>query len=491
VPGFHDSHVHPVQAGVELLQCDLTSAKSAADCIRLVAAYSVANPDVPWIVGAGWALEFFPGGTPTAATLDAVVRDRPVMLSNRDHHGAWLNSRALALAGITSRTPDPPDGRIERDASGAPTGTLHEGAVALLAGVRPTLSADFIYRGLLRGQTELLARGITSWQDALVGTGLSMPDGFDAYLRGAADGALVARVTGALWWERDEGLGQLAALVARRDRVNSLADPARLRMDTVKIMVDGITENFSAALSRPYLDEHGHSTDNSGNSFIAPEDLARYAIAIDAAGFAIHFHALGDRAVTEALNALHAVRRANGPSIRRHQLAHLQLVDATDVPRFAELDAIANLQLLWAHHEPQLDELSMPFLDPALIDRTYPFGELERAGVRLAAGSDWPVSSPDPLAGIRVAVTRRGAGSNGPLLGGPEQAITLAAAFAAYTSGGASASGREDITGRLADGYCADLAVLDGDPFASAPESLDEMRVASTWIDGVCVYSHV
>ncbi|MET1016429.1 MAG: amidohydrolase family protein, partial [Leifsonia flava] len=132
VAGFQDAHVHPIGAGVEMLQCDLTGATDAADCLRIIAEYAQANPDEPWIRGAGWSMEFFPGGTPMAADLDAVVADRPVLLSNRDHHGAWANSLALALAGVTAETPDPSDGRIERDAGGAPSGTLHEGAVALV-----------------------------------------------------------------------------------------------------------------------------------------------------------------------------------------------------------------------------------------------------------------------------------------------------------------------------------------------------------------------
>lgn len=488
VPGFHDAHVHPVQAGVELLQCDLTGAADAADCLRRVAAYAAANPHERWIVGAGWSMEFFPGGTPTAAALDAVVADRPVVLSNRDHHGAWVNSRALELAGISAATTDPPGGRIERDEHGAPTGTLHEGAVDLLDPVRPAVAPELLRRGLLRAERELLSLGITSWQDALIGNGLGMPDAYETYL----STPLTARVVGALWWDRDAGLGQLPGLLERRDRVAATADPERLRMDVVKIMVDGVAENFTAALSSPYLDRHGHPTDNRGISFFAPDDLSAFATAIDAAGFGIHFHALGDRAVTEALDAVAAARAANGPGApdghpRRHQLAHLQIVGERDVPRFAELGAVANLQPLWACHEPQLDELTLPFLESGLIPRHYPFGDLARAGTRLAAGSDWPVSSADPLAGIRVAVTRVEAGSDAPPLG-PEQALGMATAFAAYTSGGAWVNGREGSTGRITDGFRADLAVIDDDPFAAVPEALDGMHIASTWVDGARVY---
>lgn len=483
VPGFCDSHVHPAQAGVELLQCDLTGAADAADCLQRVAAYAAANPREEWIVGAGWSMEFFPGGTPTAAALDAVVADRPAVLSNRDHHGAWVNTRALELAGITRATPDPPDGRIERDAGGDPTGTLHEGAVNLLDRVRPAVTPEVLRRGLLRAEEHLLSLGITSWQDALIGDGLGMPDAFETYLATP----LRARVVGALWWERDSGIGQLPGLIARRDRVAADADPARLRMDVVKIMVDGVAENFTAAISSPYLDAHGHPTGNRGLSFVDPAELGAYVTALDAAGFAVHFHALGDRAVTEALDAVAAARAANGRGIRRHQLAHLQLVAAGDVPRFAALGAVANLQPLWARHEPQLDELTLPFLTPELAARHYPFGELARAGVRLTAGSDWPVSSANPLEGIRTAVTRVAPGSDAEPLGSPAQRLTMAQAFAAYTSGGAWVNDRDAVVGRIVEGYRADLVILDRDPFAGEPEELDDTHVVSTWIDGARV----
>jgi predicted amidohydrolase YtcJ len=494
LPGFQDSHVHPVQAGVELLQCDLTGAVDAEDCLRIIAEYADAHPEEPWILGAGWSMAFFPGGTPTREALDRVVPGRPVALVNRDHHGMWVNTRALELAGITDRTPDPADGRIERDAAGAASGTLHEGAVGLLAHVKPAIDAGQAYRGLLHAQEELFALGITSWQDAMVGTGLGMPDAFDVYLRAAADGSLRARVTGALWWERERGVEQLPGLVARREQVARDAGPARLRMDVVKIMVDGVAENFTAAISSDYLDAAGAPSGNRGLSFVDPAALREYVTAIDAAGFAVHFHALGDRAVTEALDAIEAARAANGrgaangSTASRHQLAHLQLVAAADVPRFAELDAVANLQPLWACHEPQLDELTLPFLEPALAARHYPFGELHRAGTRFAAGSDWPVSSGDPLAGIRVAVTRVEAGSGRPPLGGTEQGLPLATALAAYTSGGAAVGGRRD-TGAIEPGFLADLAVLDRDPFDGPPEALDETHVVSTWIDGSRVFT--
>ena len=488
LPGFQDAHAHPLFAGVELLQCDLTPATDAADCLRIIGEYAAAHPEAEWIQGAGWSMEFFDGGTPTAAALDAVVSDRPVLLSNRDHHGAWVNSHALELAGLSAHTPDPVDGRIERAADGSPSGTLHEGATNLVESLAPPLDDELAYRGLLRAQEELFALGVTSWQDAWVGAQSGLADSLDVYRRALENGDLRARVVAALWWERDRGIEQLDDMLRRRDAIAAIGAPERLRADTVKIMVDGVAENFTAAMTAPYLDGHGHPTDNSGLSFIDPAVLADAVTRIDATGMQVHFHALGDRAVREALDALQAARDANGVTDGRHHLAHLQVVAETDVERFAVLGAAANLQALWACHEAQLDELTIPFLEPRLVERHYPFGDLQRAGVRLVAGSDWPVSSADPLAAAHVAVNRVGPGSDAEPLGSAAQKLDLATALSAYTAGSAYVNHREHMTGSLAVGLAADLVVLDRDPFAGPTDRIADTRVLSTWIDGECVF---
>ena len=224
-------------------------------------------------------------------------------------------------------------------------------------------------------------------------------------------------------------------------------------------------------------------------SFVEPERLREYVTALDAAGMQVHFHALGDRAVREALDALAAAREANGPTDGRHHLAHLQVVDEADVPRFADLDAVANIQALWATHEDQLDELTLPFLRDGADERHYPFGDFVRAGVRLAAGSDWPVSSADPMDAIHIAVNRRYPGSDAPPLGGTGQCIDLATAMAAYTSGSAYVNHRDDETGSIRPGYLADLVVLDPDPFSLPVDQIHRATVTSTWIDGALVHS--
>lgn len=487
-PGFQDAHVHPTAGGVELLQCNLTGGESAEDAVARIAAYAAANPGIEWICGGGWSMDHYPGGNPPASLIDAVVADVPVTLMSRDHHSLWANTAAMRAAGIDASTPDPVDGVIVRDAGGNPTGTFHEGAGDLFAGHRPVPDADLVYRGLLRAQQELTALGITGWQDALIGESAGMANPLDAYLRALDDGTLQVHVVGAQWWERTGGLEQVERMAARREQLAARDTRGKIALGTTKIMVDGVAENRTAAMLTPYGDGHGHPTDNSGLSFIDPELLKQYVTALDAAGQQVHFHALGDRAVREALDALDAARAANGTSDGRHHLAHLQIVDEADVPRFAELDATANIQALWATHEDQMDELTLPFLREGAEARQYPFGDFVRAGVRLCAGSDWPVSSADPIAAIHIAVNRAAPGSDAPPLAGDAQKIDLATAFAAYTSGTARINHRDHDTGRIRPGYLANLTVIAPNPFALQPGDIHTAAVQSTWIDGEPVY---
>ncbi|MCX5383391.1 amidohydrolase [Streptomyces sp. NBC_00083] len=478
VPGFQDAHVHPVSAGIELARCDLTGLRTAGETLAAVRAYAEENPGQEWITGGGWSMEAFEGGSPTRDLLDRAVPDRPAYLPNRDHHGAWVNTRALALAGITRHTPDPADGRIERDAAGEPTGLLQEGAMDLVGRFTPRSTPAERLAALLRAQAHLHAYGITAWQDAIVGSYGSMDDPADAYVTAARDGSLTARVAGALWWDRERGAEQIPELVERRGELSG----GRFRAGTVKIMQDGVAETGTAALLGPYLDACGCATANTGTSFIDPARLRSYVTELDALGFQAHFHALGDRAVREALDAVEAARKKNGWRDTRPHLAHLQIVHPDDIGRFRTLGATANIQPLWASHEPQMDDLTIPFLGPERAGWQYPFAALLGAGATVAAGSDWPVSSPDPMQGIHTAVNRIAPGEGGPVFL-PAQRIGLTAAFAAYTSGAAYVNHLDD-TGSIRAGALADLAVLDRDPYAGPSEEIGATRVLATYVGG-------
>ncbi|HZU93365.1 MAG TPA: amidohydrolase [Microbacterium sp.] len=488
-PGFQDAHIHPVGGGIELLQCNLTDAESAQECVDLIRAYAEANPDEEWILGGGWGMDHFAGGNPPRRLLDEAAGGRPVLLQSRDHHSTWASTAAIERAGVTAETPDPADGRIVREADGFPAGTFHEGAGDLFEHVRPATSAELAYQGLLRAQEELISLGITGWQDAMVGAAVAgIADPLAAYERALAEGTLEVHVVGAQWWVRDGGIEQVERMLARRAEIARRHPDRRLDLGTTKIMVDGVAENQTAAMLDPYRDEAGHDTCNHGLSFIAPADLRRYVTALDAAGQQVHMHALGDRAVREALDALQEARDVNGSTDGRHHLAHIQVVAEQDVPRFAGLGAIANIQALWATHEDQLDELTLPFLQDGQDARQYPFGDLARAGARFAAGSDWPVSTADPIAAIHVAVNRVYPGSDRGPLGGAHQRLDLETALAAYTSGSAYVNRREDDTGSVREGCLANLVVIDPNPFSVPASEIHRSRVTSTWIEGRLVY---
>ncbi|MBC9928354.1 MULTISPECIES: amidohydrolase [unclassified Leucobacter] len=488
-PGFQDAHIHPVGGGVEMLQCDLTGGESADEAVAIVAAYATGNPDEEWILGGGWSMDHYPGGAPTRALLDAIVPDRPVLVSSRDHHSAWANTAAIRLAGLDATTQDPADGRIEREADGFPAGTFHEGAMELFAEVRPQTSDELAYRGLLRAQQELIALGITGWQDAMLGENGPGLGGIEAYERAIKEDTLLVHVVGSQWFDREGGLEQIDAMLRRRDERGASGTADRFQLGTTKIMVDGVAENFTASMIEPYRDVDGHDTCNHGISFIDPEILREAVTRLDAAGMQVHFHALGDKAVRDALDAVGAARAANGPSDGRHHLAHLQVVAEAEAPRFAEVDAVANLQALWATHEDQIDTLTLPFMQEGAVARQYPFGDLVRGGARLAAGSDWPVSSADPLLAIHVAVNRVVPDYDAGPLGGEHQRLDLATAFAAYTSGSAYVNHRDHDTGYVREGYLANLVVIEPNPFALADEDLHTAQIDSTWIAGAPVFT--
>jgi predicted amidohydrolase YtcJ len=493
VPAFGDAHVHAVAGGLESLRCNLVGLRTRQESLAAVAAYCAGLGPDAWVLGGGWAMSAFPGGLPTAADLDPVTGGRPAFLPNRDHHSAWVNTVALERAGVDARTPDPPDGRIERDAAGRATGALHDGAMRLVAELVPPAGAAELRAGLLAAQAYLHSVGITRFQDACVGAAaeLGIPDVFDTYRQAAADGALTCHVVGALWWDRSRGLGQLDDLLARRERAGE--EPAgrdRFRATTVKLMLDGVCETFTAAMSAPYLGRHGER----GRLFIDPDTLREATGRLAAQGFQLHFHAIGDRAVSTALDALEALpasqRRAG-----RHHLAHLQFIAPQDMGRFRALDAVANFQPLWACNEPQMEELTLPFVGPERAAWQYLIGSLARGGTRIAFGSDWPISSADPLQEMHVAVNRVKSERLGRP-GEPEcedpflaaQAITVDDAIGAFTSGVDWVNHEEHAAGILLPGMRADVAVLDQDLYAIPPGEIGSTSVVMTVASGRVVF---
>jgi predicted amidohydrolase YtcJ len=479
IPGFQDAHVHPVHGGLHLLRCSLHDELEADAYARIIADYARAQPGDAWIRGGGWYMAAFPGGSPRRELLDRLVPDRPVVLSSRDGHSVWVNSRALELAGITPTTADPDDGRIERDADGAPTGTLHEGAIALVDRVAPDDTPSDLEAALRLGQEHLHRLGITAWQDAII-----RPDSEErAYVALASRGELTGRVVGALWWDRHRGAEQIDEFVERR----ATTSIGRYRATSVKLMMDGVLENFTGAMLEPYGDGHGGATDNRGLLQIDPEGLANWVPRIDALGFQPHFHAIGDRAVRASLDAVEAARRANGPSDTRPHIAHIQVIDPGDLTRFRDLGVAANAQPFWATHDDQMDVLTVPFIGERWRNQ-YPYRSLRAAGAVLAMGSDWSVTTANPLLEIEIAVERRYRdfiADRGVFL--PDERLELIDALAAFTAGSAYVN-HLDETGSLEVGRLADLAILDRDLFDRGAGAIGEATVIGTFVDGLPVF---
>jgi predicted amidohydrolase YtcJ len=479
VPGFQDSHIHPAFGARNLLNVNLDDLATKDDYLARIAAVAGSNPDLEWIAGGGWHAPVFAATSgPRKEDLDAIVPDRPVFLINNDVHGAWLNSRALEAAGITATSPDPWDGYAVRDADGSPTGCLQEGAaytVLRAMAAEPGLARWKAY--LLRAQQELHALGVTGWQDAWVEAGV-----LDAYRELDDEDALTMRVVASLWWDRHKGMEQIDEFVDQRDRANG----GNLRASTIKLMLDGCPETCTGSMLDPYEGEFGREH-GTGIQFVEPELLNEAAVALDAQGFQLHQHALGDRAIRSALDAVEAALRANGRNDNRHHIAHIQLPESSDLPRLRRLCVAANIQPYWAQPDPGIEQLCVPRVGAERAARLYPIGDIRRSGSVMAFGSDWPVSTPNPWLELEVAVTRQTPGDpDSPPLDATQR-IDLASGIASFTAGSAWIN-HDDDAGSLEVGKRADLVVLDRNPFDRSLGAIGQTQVEMTFAAGRVVF---
>jgi hypothetical protein len=479
LPGFQDSHIHPIGAGIEAGVCDLNGLAGIAEYRQTIREYASANPDLPWIVGGGWSMSVFgPGGAPNRDIIDEIVPDRPVFLTSQDGHTGWANSAALKIAGITKDTPDPVDGRIDRDPeSGEPIGSLQEGATKLVSKHIPPTSEEERIAGLVYAVKLLNSYGITGVQDAIVGK-----DELVAYKALEGRGGLSMHVVGALWWDRERGMEQIPELVALRDEFTDGQVDAR----TVKIMQDGVMENYTAAMLEPYLIPGG----GKGIPMVDPQKLKEIVSDLDKQGFQVHFHAIGDAAVRQSLDAIEEALLDNGQLGHRHHISHLQMIDPADIPRFAELDAVANFQPLWAYPDEYVTELTIPFIGEERARWMYPIKSVLDTGARVAFGSDWSVSTANPFPQIETAITRKSATEDSAVLN-PEQRIDLVAALAAFTINAAFVNRLDEQTGSIEVGKLADLIVLDQNLFEIAPEDISETKSLLTMFEGKVVHGDI
>lgn len=495
LPGFIDAHVHPAMGGERLAQCSVDGVALAVDDI---VAYALSDclPNEPQPVPEGKWIEIVnvnpTNFAATAADLDRISATRPVALHGIDGHTEWVNTRALQLAGITAETADPPGGQIERDAQGQPTGFLKDAAQGLVDSIIPPLSLD--ERVALAGQAlDLLrSKGITAVQDAW-----ASESALEVYEAMEAAGTLNMRVRAALMSDIVDDEAEFQRLLGLRAKY---ATHPLIQADAVKIFSDGVIEypTQTAAMIKPYLDGQGQATANHGGRYFDQAVLNAYVARLDKEGFTVHTHSIGDYTTRAVLDALEAAKAANGASDNRHQIAHLQIVDPADFPRFKALGVHANMQLFWA----MPDEYSIDAVEPYILPEThrymYPAGSLKAAGATLVGGSDWPVDAmpgdpmPNtPLAATQIAVTRTFPFPGTPYTGQalhPEEVVAVADMLAAYTINAAKALRLDDRVGSIEVGKLADFVVLDQDPATAAPEQIMAIAVAQTVFGGQVVY---
>ncbi|HNW33927.1 MAG TPA: amidohydrolase [Candidatus Ozemobacteraceae bacterium] len=472
IPGFRDAHLHPMIGAIDLIECRLSGPAEPALYLAQLREYAARHPNRPFIRGSGWIYAAFPKNGPHRRDIDQVVPDRPVFLKAIDGHSGWVNSAALRLAGITRETPDPAGGAIEREAgSGEPTGFLREWpAMGMVTGKLPKPGLDEYIEGARLFLAQAAKFGITAIHDAM-----GKPPFIMAWERLEQLEELTLHVTASQFGNPERGAEHVEELLEIRNRWKS----PRRRIGPAKIALDGVVEGRTALLLEPYAD----AQNTIGEAMWDPDDVRRLVAALDAVGFQTHFHAVGDAAVRLALDALEAAQKANGRRDSRHMIAHADLIDKTDVPRFAKLGVIANLQPAWYYRDSNFDGVALPCLGKERAFRQFALRSLRDAAAPLAFSSDWPFGGDmltfNPLDGIETAMTRCGTGKNGVEPFVPEQAVDLVTMLDGFTRGPAFAD-FDDDAGVLEVGKRADLAVLDRDLFVIPASEIHEARVRLT-----------
>jgi predicted amidohydrolase YtcJ len=483
LPAFQDPHSRFVASGTAMSGCVVFDLPDAAAVLAAIRACVAADPQAEIIRGEGWTMDLFSDGPPRKELLDAIDSTRPLVFGDADGHALWVNSKALATYGISADTADPPGGMIAREPdSGAPRGTLHEAsAMELVTEQWPPYTDEDITTGIATATGYYHSIGITAVNESIVKLeGRSAYRSLPALAALNDAGQLAMRLSASLAWTSDAGREQLEAFKAARDKYSH----GRLRVDTVKFWADGVVETRTAMLLEPYSD----APETRGLMMIPREELMWAVPAAAQAGFQAHIHTIGDATARYALDALEVVAGDEAARKDRHYLTHVQFVHPDDIPRFKALGVTANFQPLWAYEDEYITELTRPRVGPTRIHWTYPMAAIANTGARLAFGSDWAVSSANPLEGMEVAITRSDPYEDGMPEFLPEQAVSLEQAIAAYTRDAAYLNALDSVSGTIEVGKYADLVVLDHDLFAIAPQQLSEVKVTATLLEGDVVY---
>ncbi len=476
LPGFNDAHLHFISGGLGLERVNLLDATTLDAIKAAIAAFAESNPTSPWVIGRGWYYEPFPGGLPTREILDALVPDRPAYMTAYDGHTSWVNSKALALAGITRKTPNPKYGVIVKDPkTGEPTGVLKEAAKSLVSAHLPEVTRDQQMRALRNAIAAAHEVGLTSVQNAHGDS-----DEFALYDELRRAGELNIRVYSAFSLDAVPTAAEADAMDALRAKYGN--DPF-FRTGAIKLMGDGVIESHTAAMLAPYNNAPGSGTTN-----FTDEQLRDIVTMMDKRGWQVMIHAIGDRAIRQALDAFEHAATVNGPRERRHRIEHIESTDPADMTRFASLGVIASMQPFHANPSPNQIDVWTANIGDERASRGWVYGTLRKAGARVAFGSDWPVVTVDPRFGINMALNRTTPEGTPPGGWYPAEKMPLSDVIAAYTSDAAYASFDEGRKGRLTLGQLADIVVLSKDVFALEPARIMDAVVTHTIVDGKVVY---
>lgn len=481
LPGFHDSHVHLFLGGVSLGRCILNEARSLDEILAEIKSYAQSKPGKSWILGGGWNQSLFPEATPHKSLLDSVVPDRPVMLWDVGLHSIWVNSKALEIAGITPETKDPDRGRIERDPeTGEPSGTLRESAAKLVEQHVPEMTDQERLESLQRSFKTAHSFGIVSLQEAN-----ASPDIFETYEAAEDEGFLTARVRTALYFDPAKDTDEQ---INRFLKLRKTHPGPRLNAGTVKLFIDGVIDSKTAVLLESYEGMKIDDPEACGIPNFNQERLNQIVTRLDNEGFQVHMHTIGEGAIRMGLDAIEQARHVNGFRDTRHHLSHLNIIHPEDLPRFYQLRVVATFQPFWAAPYPYNVKLTPLFLGPERMKWQLLIRSVMDSGAVVAAGSDWNVTSLNPLDAIQVAITRQIIGQKDGSVLDPEQRVSLASIVASYTTRGAYVNFEERNSGSIDVGKWADFIVLDKNLFKIPVHEIHKAKVLWTFVEGKEVY---
>lgn len=480
IPGFHDAHIHFLNGSKGLAEVELTSTQSAAEVEAYIQKYVTEHPNSLWITGRGWQYTFYEGGFPTRKMLDALVSDKPAYIRAYDGHTAWVNSKALALAGINKKFRFTGFGEVVKDATGEPTGILKEDAMSLISNLIPPKTREENLEALRLGMKLAAQLGITSIQNAHGDV-----EETELYEEMLKNNELTLRTGIAFSIEEKTSATDLKNFVEVRDRIGN--NNPMLRAGAVKFMIDGVIEGHTAFMLDPYSDPVPKDLSPTGQISMPLLRFVSLVSTIDSLGFQIYTHAIGDRGVRETLNAYEIALKKNKRKDARHRIEHIETINPEDISRFAQLDVMPSMEPI--HAEPGSVEVWGKAVGEKRLPYSFAWNDLLKANGKLVFSSDWPAClSLNPIRGLHVAVTRRnpqGFPEDGWVV---NQKITMAEAIYAYTYMGAYSSHEEKIKGKIAAGYLADIVVLSQDLFTVNPMDVHKTFVDLTVFDGKIIY---